>query len=352
LALLTFRGIGIRALAATVPANRINNLTFSPHFSREESIDVVAKTGIHERRFAPSGMCASDLAAASAKSLLDREAIDPQAIGAVIFVSQSPDYKMPATSILLQDRLGLGTDVMAFDLSLGCSGFVYGLSVAYALIQSGMEKSVLLLNGETRSRAYSLKERQVAYLFGDAGSAALISRGDQFGESMFSLHSDGSRADYIRTEAGGARIPSSPETLQERLIDSFGNLRSQEQGSMKGADVFGFVLGCIPSHIRDFVEESGFSMEDIDRFFLHQANGFMNNHILRKLGVPESRAPMCLDRFGNTSSVSIPLTMVANRGDWWPQDKRILLSGFGVGMSWASAIVQTGHLHVLPLVDL
>jgi 3-oxoacyl-[acyl-carrier-protein] synthase III len=352
LAALSFSGVGISALSAAVPSVIIENYQYIDHFSAAIAKEITDKTGIKQRRFAPPQMCASDLAYAAADKLLNDQSIDRPEVGAIIFVSQTPDYRMPATAILLQERLGLPHSAMAFDISLGCSGFVYGLSVAYALAQSGLGKHVLLVNGETRSRVYSPKDRQVAFLFGDAGSAALISKAPEFGESYFLLMNDGSRQDYIKMDSGGYRQPTSAETLVERVVDADGNKRSQEHGYIKGADVFGFVLSHIPGHIKSLIESSGLSLQEIDYAFLHQANAFLNAQVVRKIGLSANQAPISLDRFGNTSSVSIPLTMVATQADWKKNAQRVLLSGFGVGMSWGSAIINVSRTAVSELVEI
>ena len=349
---LQFEYVGISGLSAAVPHNTINNYAYTEHFPPEDVRQIVDKTGIKERRFAEPGTCASDLCFAAADQLLTDLAIDRSEIDLLIFVSQTPDYRMPATSIILQNRLGLQKNTAAFDINLGCSGFIYGLSTVYSFMQQGHFRKALLLDGETRSRVYSAKDRQVAFIFGDGGVAALIERDERFGDSFFSLHSDGARESLIKVDAGGYRHPTSAETVREKVGDEHGNIRSEEHGYMNGADVFNFVLREIPRDIKGILAQAGVEKEQIDHFVFHQANNFMNNYLAKKLKLPKEKVATSIAKFGNTSSVSIPLTLVSELQEELGQQRKVLLSGFGVGMSWASAIMNFSQCHVSDLVEI
>jgi 3-oxoacyl-[acyl-carrier-protein] synthase-3 len=278
--------------------------------------------------------------------------IDKAEIDLVVFVSQTPDYRMPATSILLQNRLGLSMQTMAFDISLGCSAFVYALSVVYSIMEKSGFRKALLLDGETRSRVYSPKDRKTAFLFGDGGVAAIIEKGAQFGESFFSLNSDGSREDLIKIKAGGYRFPSSPETLVDKVIDEHGNMRSEEHGYMEGADVFNFVLREIPPDIKRMEAFTGIALHSMDYYLFHQANDYMNGYLAKKLKLPLEKVPSSIARFGNTSSVSIPLTIVSQLQGKLNDNKKLMLCAFGVGMSWATAFVNFNHCIISDLVEI
>ena len=217
--------------------------------ARKRSKEVVDKIGVKKRRFADENTCSSDLCFAAAEKLITEMNIDGQEIDLLIFISQTPDYRMPATSVLLQERLKLPSSTITFDINLGCSAFLYGLTVAYSMITSGAVKKALVLDGETRSKVYSLKDRKTGFLFGDGGVAALVESGEKYGRSWFSLNSDGSRVDLIKIPAGGYRKMSSCETVTEKVVDEYGNIRSEEHGYMNGADVFNFVIREVP---RDF----------------------------------------------------------------------------------------------------
>jgi len=352
MALLKFNNVGIAGMAACVPENTIVNYHYTSNFSAAEAKEITDKTGILERRFALPGVTSSDLCFAAAEKLIADLHIDKTEIDLLIFVSQTPDYRMPATSILLQNRLGLSMQTMAFDLTLGCSAFVYALSVVYSLMEKSGFRKALLLDGETRSRVYSAKDRKTAFLFGDGGVAAIIERGEHFGESFFSLNADGSREDLIKVKAGGYRYPSSAETVAEKVIDEHGNIRSDEHGYMEGADVFNFVLREIPPDIKRLEAFSGISFSTLDYYLFHQANDYMNGYLAKKLKLPVEKVPSCIARFGNTSSVSIPLTIVSQLQGKLAEKKRAMLCGFGVGMSWATAFINFDQCFISDIVEI
>ncbi len=352
MALLKFNNIGISGISAAVPKRIVDNYNYTSNFDKEIVKEIVDKIGIKERRFADSSTCSSDLCFAAAQQLIADMNIDKSEIDILIFVSQTPDYRMPATSILLQERLGLSKQTAAFDISLGCSAFIYGLSTLYAFMQTGGFKKGLLLDGETRSRIYSPKDRNTAFLFGDGGVAAIIECGEQFGESYFSLNSDGSKESLIKIKAGGYRNPSSLETLQEKVVDDYGNIRTEEHGTMSGADVFNFVLLEIPKDIKSILQFSETKPSEIDFFVFHQANSFMNDYLTKKMKLDKDKVPSSIEKFGNTSSVSIPLTIVTELKNKLKGDKKMLFSGFGVGMSWASALINTSNCFVSELVEI
>lgn len=352
MAFIKFDGVGVTAIAAAVPRHIINNYEYTDFFSKDEVKQVVDKIGIYERRFADTNTCSSDLCFAAAERLIADNKIDRSEIDLLIFISQTPDYRMPATSILLQERLGLQKTCMAFDISLGCAAFAYGLTVAYSLVQTGAIRKALVLDGETRSKVYSPKDRRTAFLFGDGGVAALIERNQKFGTSYFSLHSDGSLGNLIKIEGGGYRHPSSAETIKERVVDEYGNIRSMEQGSMNGSDVFSFVLMNIPKDIKRTLADAGKSIEDMDYVIFHQANDFMNNHIAKKLKLPPEKVPSTIAKYGNTSSVSVPLTIVSEMQGKLTGEKTLLLSAFGVGMCWSTAIVPFVDCKISDIVEM
>jgi 3-oxoacyl-[acyl-carrier-protein] synthase-3 len=212
-------------------------------------------------------------------------------------------------------------------------------------------RNILLLDGETRSRVYHPKDRKVAFIFGDGAVAALVQKKEGLGPSWFSLNSDGSREDLIKIDAGGYRTPSSPETLKEKVVDEYGNIRTDEHGYMSGSDVFNFVIREIPRDLKNLYSFAGVDKEQIDYFLFHQANKFMNNYLRKKLRLNKEKISESISKFGNTSSVSIPLTMVNALQGKLIQPKTVLMSGFGVGMSWASAIMPFENCVISDLVE-
>lgn len=348
---LKFNNVGITGLAAAVPRNKVDNYQFGRSLGVDNVEEVVDKIGIKERRMADAHTCASDLCYAATEKLIDDLQIDRSEIDLLVFISQTPDYRMPATSVTLQDRLGLTNDTMALDINLGCSGFVYGLSVVYGMMQQSGVRKALLLDGETRTKGYSQKDRKTAFLFGDGGVAAIIENDDKFGDSFFSLNSDGARQDLIKTPAGGYRQPSSKETVEEKVVDEDGNIRSLEHGYMDGADVFNFVIREIPKDIESVFELAQTKKDEIDYFLFHQANQYMNNYLRKKLKLDAKKVPSSIEKFGNTSSVSIPLTIASELKDSLEGKQKVLLSGFGVGLSWATAILNLNNCHISSLVE-
>ena len=345
------RDVGIEALSAAVPQQVFTNLTDNPHFTREDAEAIVEKTGIYERRVAPESICASDLCLAAAQQLIEETGIDRSDIDLLIFISQTPDYRMPATSIILQHRLGLSKSCAAFDVNLGCSGFVIGLNLAFSMVSQEAIRKVLLLNGETRTRVYSQKDRKTGFLFGDAGSACLVAKTGTATTSHFLIDSDGEKSDYIKIKAGGYRYPSSCDSVREKTYDD-GSIRTDEQGVMDGNGVFEFVITEVPQQIKKLYKCAGCAKEEIDYFVFHQANKFMNEHLIKKLKLDRDRVPFCLDRYGNTSSVSIPLTIVSELHPLLSEPPRkLLISGFGVGLSLASAILDLNQAKTCKLVE-
>lgn len=352
MAIIKYHNVGISAMAAAVPRRVIDNYHYGLDIWPEEEVKkVVDKVGVYERRFADENTCSSDLCYAAAEKLLTDNKVDRTEIDLLVFLSQTPDYRMPATCYLLQDRLGLPKSCMAFDMSLGCAGFEYALSVVYSLMEKNDLRKALLLDGETRSKVYSPKDRRAAYIFGDAGVAALVERDDKYGDSYFSLNSDGSRAELIMIPAGGYRRMSSLETLKEHVIDEYGNARTDEQAFMKGADVFNFVIVEVPKDIKRLLAATGEDVQDMDYYVFHQANAFINNYVAKKMKLDKSKMPWTIQKFGNTSSVSVPLTIVSELQGKLEGRKKILMSAFGVGMAWATAIVPFVDCKISDIVE-
>ena len=351
MAILKFTGIGITAMAGAVPSRVVENLKYTEFFSEKSAKEVVDKVGVYERRFADAETCSSDLCFAAAQKLILDNDIDRSEIDLLIFISQTQDYRMPATACTLQHRLGLNNSCIAFDVNLGCSAFIYGMSIAYSMMQTGAIRKALILDGETRSKVYGPRDRRSAFIFGDGGVAALVEKNEKFEETTLSLNTDGSRADLIMIKAGGYRHPSTPETLKERVVDEYGNMRSDEQGYMKGGDVFNFVIREIPRDIKKTIAESGKTTEDIDYFCFHQANNFINAFIAKKMKLDVNKIPHTIEKFGNTSSVSVPLTIVSELKDKMNGKKTLMMSAFGVGMTWATGVVSFADTRISEIVE-
>ena len=352
MAFLEFNRIGITGVSASVPKQKIVNAEFTGFFTAKEVQSAIRNTGIAERRLADKKTCASDLCYAAAGALIKTMSIDRNEIDVLIFVSQTPDYRLPATGIILQDRLGLAKTTAAFDITLGSSGYVYGLALAYSFAQQESIRKVLLLDGETRTKVYSFKDKVAGLLFGDGGSATIVEKIDYDNPTYFSLNSDGARSHIIRIKGGGYRHPSSAETLREKEYKD-GSIRSDEQGVIDVAGFAEFISREIPADMVRILEYAGESYENIDFFLLHQANKCVNDQIAKKMKIPQDKIPYSMHKFGNTSSVSIPLTMISEIRKQLRQDKnRLFMSGFGAGLSWASAITSIDRCVIPKLVEI
>ena len=353
MALISYENVGITALAGCVPKTIIDNYHYDLDIFPEEDVrKVVDKIGVYERRFADEKTCSSDLCYAAAEQLISDNDINRDEIDLVVFVSQTSDYRMPATAILLQHRLKLPMSTIAFDVNLGCSGFLFGLSIVYSFMEKQGLRKALLLNGETRSKVYNRRDRRSAFIFGDAGVAALIERDEKFGKSHFSLNTDGSRGDLIMIPGGGYRNMSSLETLREKVVDEYGNIRCDENGYMNGDDVFNFVIVEIPKDIKRLMAASGEDIQTMDYYVFHQANTFINNFIAKKMKLDKTKIPWSIHKYGNTSSVSVPLTIISELHDKMEGHKKLMMSAFGVGMAWATAIVPFEGCKISKIVEI
>jgi 3-oxoacyl-[acyl-carrier-protein] synthase-3 len=279
--------------------------------------------------------------------------IDLQQIDAMICVTQTPDYLQPCNAAVIHGRLGLSKNCAALDVNLGCSGYVYGHWLAHSLVASGGCERILLLAGDTISRLVNAKDRSVAPLFGDGGSATLIERAVGAPSAYFSLQSDGCGYDKLIVPAGGSRHPHSTESA-EVLEDESGNFRSPENLFMDGAEIFNFSITEEPKSVKELLEYAEIDAAAVDHFVFHQANRYILSNIAKRLKLDLAKVPMqTVERYGNQSSASIPTaicgelaTALADRSS-----TRLLLSGFGVGLSWASALVEVGDLTVCELID-
>jgi 3-oxoacyl-[acyl-carrier-protein] synthase-3 len=307
-----------------------------------DNIDKLAQsTGVLERHVAHR-LCASDLGEAAARRALAALEWKPETVDLLVFVTQTPDYRLPANACLLQARLGLPESCMAFDVSLGCSGFVYGLGQAASLVSSmGAGKRALLIVGDTISRMVSPTDKSTVFLFGDGAAAIALECDGSAAPMHFTFGTDGRGGNHLLIPAGGVRKPATPETAERRLREG-GNHRSEQDLFMNGAEVFAFTLRVVPNLVQSTLAAAAWTTESVDFFLFHQANAMMLKHLGKKLGVAESKMPLSLGRVGNTSGASIPITMSERlRDDLGNGPRSLLMVGFGVGFSWGAAAVHT-----------
>jgi 3-oxoacyl-[acyl-carrier-protein] synthase-3 len=307
---------------------------------------IYSKTGISARHIASENETAVDLAFFAANTLIQSSKINKTDIDFLLLCTESPDYFIPPGSCILQDRLGLPNSVAAFDFNLGCSGFVYGLAIARGLIESGIANNILLCNSDTYSKFINKRDRTVRTLFGDGATATLISATDEETGLIqdFDFGTDGKKSHNLIVPAGAFRLPISPETTKE-YTDESGCTHSQNNIYMDGASIFSFVISTIPGSIKSLLGRSNLTIQDINWFVFHQASKFMIDHLVRKLGIDRQKNLMFLEEVGNTVSASIPIVLKeADKAGKLKKGDKILLSGFGVGLSWASGILDWGKL--------
>lgn len=316
------------------------------------ALERIAQTiGLRERRVAVAGITALDLGADAAARLLAEMGLDASSIDAVIFVTQTPDHAQPNNASLLHGRLGLSKSAPAYELSMGCSGWVHGLQQAALLCAHGGAARVLLCAGDTLSRLTNPGDRSTDPLFGDAGSATIVEKTGRAAPWHFVLGADGSGAQAIVVRQGGARQPAG--LLTERT-DADGNRMHDANLVMNGADVFSFTLREVPGAIQSVMRHAGYAPEAIDALVLHQANRFILSTLAKKVGIAEAKTPMAaFEKYGNQSSASIPCALIdglADRLEAGPL--KIAGCGFGVGLSWGAFAGELGPLTVAPVVSL
>lgn len=342
MATTTIKGPRIAAIGTCVPSWRFDNLTDTTVFTKAEVRKVVGMAGVSARRMAGDYVCSSDLCVEAAELVLKSLQWERESIDALIMVTQTPDYLMPSTSCVIHDRLQLSDGCATFDVGLGCSGYTYGLWLAAMMLEAGGLQRILLLHGDTCSRFALESDRSVSLLFGDAGSAtALESASSGTSENWcFMLHTDGTGYRDMIIEAGGFR-------------DRFCNDSGKYYLSMNGANVFNFTIKRVPTLIKDTLGLAGISSEDIDYFIFHQSNQFIMRHLVKKAGLPHEKVPLTLKEFGNTGGPSIPLTITQGGLDR-PGDRplKMMLLGYGVGLSWCSALIDLGPDAILEHVEL
>jgi 3-oxoacyl-[acyl-carrier-protein] synthase-3 len=341
------KNVRITGIASAVPSVVSTTADLARTFGDAEAAKLAESSGVKERRIATDALCTSDLCEAAARRLLQEMSIDAQTVDALIFVSQTPDYLLPATSCVLQGRLGLSKACAAFDVSLGCSGYVYGMWIGSSLIAAGAARRVLLLVGDTISRTVSPEDRSTATLFGDAGTATLLEFDEAASPLTFVLGTDGRGAENLIVPAGGFRRPRG-DNSSSRTVREGGNVRSDEDLYMNGAEVFTFTLREVPSLIQSALAAVGWTVDDVNAYVFHQANRFMLTHLAKKIKLPADRVVIALENFGNTSSASIPLAISAKlRGKLDHETMRVMMAGFGVGLSWGAMVAELSNV-VLP----
>lgn len=350
MALLTVKNITLRGVASCVPKNVEENSSLSL-FKGDEAEKFSKSTGIYRRRLADKGVTTSDLCYYAAENLIAELGWEKNSIECLVFVTQSPDYILPATSCVLQERLGLSIDTYAIDISLGCSGWVYGLATISQIMSASGIKRGLMLCGDTT--LYTSDRDKSAYpLFGACGTATAFQYDENSKPMLMNFNTDGSGYRAIIIPDGGSRNPFTEESLQYNEIEE-GISRNGLQTVLDGMDVFTFGISRAPQSVNKLLEYVGVERESINYYLFHQANLFMNEKIRKKLKLLPEQVPYCLADFGNTSSASIPLTITTQvREKLLTEKQKIVACGFGVGLSWGSVYFETDRIVCPRLIEI
>ena len=332
--------IGIECIEYYLPEKEVNNKELQEIHPDWDVEKVGAKSGVYNRHLASKSETAFDLACHAIEKLLTKNQLKVSDIDGIIFCTQSPDYIMPSNAFLVHKHFKFESKVWAFDYNLACSGYVYGISIARGMIVSGMAKKVLLLNADTYSKYIHPDDRSTSVLFGDGAAASIISVRNNGGVIDISLASSGEEYDSFYIPAGACRLPFSNNT-KELVVDHSGNHRTLENIHMNGFAVWKFISRTVPEQINNILDRNNLTTEDINLFVFHQASKLTLDSLIKSLKIDTTKVYLNLDKVGNTVSASIPIALKfaeiegkLNKGDL------ILISGFGVGLSWGSIILN------------
>jgi 3-oxoacyl-[acyl-carrier-protein] synthase III len=351
MAIFEIPDIRIAGLSACVPKKTLSNHDY--HWIKQKERDQVIKTiGVETRHVVEPGQTTSDLCFQAAEQLLGELKLDRNEINLLIFVSQSRDYIIPSTSTILQDRLKLPKTCLAIDINLGCSGYVYGLSVISSLMKStGIQKGLLLV-GDLSNVTSAYRDKSSYPLFGDAGTATLLELKTGHPSMQFNLQTDGSGYDAIIIHDGGVRNLVSKKSFSTKKHGD-GIYRNRLQIALNGIEVFNFSLREVVPNIKTTLKHFNRDLGEFDYLLFHQANRLINETLRKMLKVDPGKVPYSLREFGNTSCASIPLTMVSQiREPLQEKPHRLLLSAFGIGLSWGTVLIETDGMVVPPLTIL
>lgn len=327
----------IKAIAYSLPDKAVSNEDIVREFP-EWSVDKIAeKVGIDNRYVATEKETSADLAIYAAQKLFIKyPEISKDTVDFILFCTQSPDYFLPTSACVIQDKLGIPTSCGALDFNLGCSGYIYGLSLAKGLILGGIAKNILLLTGETYSKFIHPKDKGNRTIFGDAGSATLVSTEGFAKIGHFSLGTDGRGAENLIVKSGGMRFRNHFNDIK---FEENGNPTSSDYLYMNGSEIFNFTIDAVPPLIDDTLAKNDLSRNDVDSYIFHQANKFMINYLRKKIKIEQEKFLVYLSEVGNTVSSTIPIVL-SEKLETMDLKGNVLLAGFGVGYSWGGTILN------------
>lgn len=348
---LTTTKVRIAGMSACVPDIVEDNLALPIFNSPEEAAKIIASTGIKRHRAVPDGVTASDLSIPAVERLLQDLNWTADSIDCLFYVCTSRDYIAPQTACILQSRLGLRNDCFVMDLPLGCSGWIYGMSVASSMMSHGAFHRGLLIAAETNTRNRSRNDRTVRPLFGDAATVTALEFHPSANSMDFMFGVDGAGYQAVWAKYGGMRYPVCAEAIVDVEIEP-GIIRKGTDMVVNGMDVFAFAIKRPPQALKEMIEEYNIDIDSIDYLLLHQANKFIDEKIRKSLKVPPEKVPYCLEDFGNVTSASIPLTMVTRCASSMKNEEcSFVACGFGVGLAWATMRFSTNRIIVSELIE-
>ena len=348
----SFENKKISGILTVVPKNvvKFDDEISNYNFSEKQCKKLKLIMGYEEKRVAPEGVCSSDLCEYGMNYLFDNNLLKRDEIDALIMVTQSPDYFMPATSNILHGKLGLKNDIICLDICQGCCGFIIGLIQGFMLLDQKNINKVVLMNADVLSSKVSKRDRNSNPLIGDGASITILEKSNNNEQIYADIKFDGTNALCLNIPAGGFRMPSTPETAIMKE-DEAGNFRSLDNLVMKGDDVFNFVLNKVPEQIEEVLSEMKLSKDEIDYFMCHQPNKFMLQKLADKLGVKYEKMPNnIVENFGNASGVTIPTNICFNLKDR-NEKLKVCLSGFGVGLTWSTMVLDLANLKFKDLIE-
>ena len=341
--------MALRGVTGTVPNNPVKSADF-PFFTQEEADTFDATVGIKNRYIADENICASDLCFDAAERLIAGLGWGKDSIDVLLFTSVTGDYKTPPTSAILQDRLGLPTSTFVLDVPMGCCGCIYSITVAGNLLAAGTAKRALLLVGDTAMRMGNTKDKSRGPLFGDSGTALAMEYDPSAQDIIIDFNTLGSGYKALMTPHGGYRHPVTQESFVE---EDFGNgiIRAPKDALINGMDVFSFAITRPAISVKKMMEQQGLDKDcDIDYFLIHQANKLIVDRLVKKLKLPKEKVPYNLQEFGNLGGASILMLMTSELKDVLPAKPLTLLcSSFGLGLTWATMVLRTMPMMILPV---
>jgi 3-oxoacyl-[acyl-carrier-protein] synthase-3 len=327
----------LKAIEYYLPDKVVTNDDLTREFPEWSVEKIAAKVGVRKRHIAAEHETAADLAVKAAESLF-RQGIDKDSIDYVLFCTQSPDYFLPASACMIQDRLGLSNDIGALDFNQGCSGYIYGLSLAKGLLSAGIAENILLLTAETYTKRLHPRDKGNRTIFGDAASATVIAADGFAGIGEFCLGTDGSGAGNLIARTGGSREPEKKGVVE---FDENNNPVSPDYIYMNGSEIFSFTLTAVPALITNTLRKNNIEKEAVDLFVFHQANKYMLDFLRKKIKIDEEKFYTYLSEVGNTVSSTIPIALCeALKSGAFKKGMKVLLAGFGVGLSWGGCVLN------------